>query len=83
MSRKIVFTAPEAGQKPAVRIVFKGKDLNDYYSLRKIAREDFGVSQTDLGRQIICDFLERYRQAKKAGQDAIVKKMQTALYLED
>lgn len=57
--------------------------MNDYYSLRKIAREDFAVAQTTLGRQIICDWLKMYREAKKNGHDAVVKKMQTALYLED
>jgi len=83
MSRRIVFLKPEDGQKPAIRIEFKGKTLNDYYSLRKIAKEDFEVSQTDLGRQIICDWLKRYRVTKRGGQAALLKKMQTALYLED
>lgn len=83
MTRRIVYTKPEANQKPAIRVEFKGRNLNDYYALRKIAREDFAVSQTELSRRILQDFLKMYREAKKEGNKKLLDKLQTALYLEN
>lgn len=57
----------DAKYQPAVRIVFKGKDQSDYFSLKKTAEEDFETTQTALGRLIICDWLKMYRDLKKAG----------------
>lgn len=70
MSRTRVFTkmvAADAKYQPAVRIVFKGKYQSDYFSLKKIAEEDFDTNQTDLGRKILCDWLNQYREHKKNG----------------
>ena len=64
MSRKIVHKKAAAGLKPAVRVSFGGKTLNDYFSLRKIAVEDYGMTQTTLARIIITDFLKAYREKK-------------------
>lgn len=83
MSRKIKFTKPESGQKPAVRIEFKGATLSDYYSLRRIAIEDFDVTQTELGRKIISDWLKRYRGAVKGGEERTVRQMSMALDLDN
>lgn len=81
MSRKIRFVKPVAGEIPAVRIQFKGAALNDYFSLRKVAREDFGVTQTELGRKIICEWLKRYREAMKGKEERVIRQMTLALEL--
>lgn len=78
MSRTRVFTkmvGSDAKYQPAVRIVFKGKDQSDYFSLKKIAEDDFDVTQTALGRLIICDWLRNYRDIKKAGHSAKAQQM--------
>jgi hypothetical protein len=82
MSRKIRYVKPAAGEKPAVRIEFKGAVLNDYFSLRKVARDDFGVTQTELGRKIICDWLKRYRAAVSGDEARVIRQMTLALGLE-
>ena len=81
MTRKIRYTKPVAGEKPAVRIEFAGAALNDYFSLRRIATEDFGISQTTLGRKIIREWLGRYRAAVNAGQTSLVRQLTLALEL--
>lgn len=81
MSRKIRYVKPTAGETPAVRIEFRGAVLNEYFSLRKVAREDFGVTQTELGRKIICEWLKRYREAVKGKEEKIVRQMTLALEL--
>lgn len=84
MSRTRVFTkmvAADAKYQPAVRIVFKGKCQSDYFSLKKIAEEDFDTNQTDLGRKIICDWLNQYRESKKTGE--IKKTQQMVLILRE
>lgn len=84
MSRTRVFTkmvAADAKYQPAVRIVFKGKYQSDYFSLKKIAEEDFDTNQTDLGRKILCDWLNQYREHKKNGDTK--KSQQMVLILRD
>jgi len=81
MARKIVFIKPEAGIKPAIRMEFKGPTLNDYFSLRKIAQEDFGVKQTVLARKIICEWLKHYRGAVRDGDMKTVRQLALALEL--
>lgn len=38
-----------------------------YFSLNKIAVEDFETNQTDFCRRVLIDWLLRYRTEKKAG----------------
>jgi len=79
VSRAIKFTKAVAGEKPAVRIEFAGRVLNDYFSLRKIARDDFNIPQTTLARKIICEWLKRYREAVKNGEERAVRQMTLAI----
>lgn len=81
MSRKREYVKAEAGQKPAVRVGFGGKTLNDYYSILRIAREVFGVPQATLCRQILVDWVRLFRNEETGGGTALLKKMQTALNL--
>jgi len=70
MGKKRVFTkmvSADAKYQPAIRIQFKGKDQSDYFSLYKIAAEDFEIPGTSLGRLIICQWLKQYREKKKNG----------------
>lgn len=78
MARTRVFTqmvSKDAKYKPAVRIVFTGKDQADYFSLNKIAKEDFETNQTNLARLIICEWLREYREKKKAGKPTGTQQM--------
>lgn len=79
MGRKRVFTkmvSKDAKYQPAIRITFKGKDQSDYFSLKKIAEEDFApITQTGLGRLIICDWLREYREHKREGRTAKAQQM--------
>lgn len=78
MARTRVFNKPvtkDAKYKPAVRIVFAGKYQSDYFSLNKIANEDFETNQTNLARIIICEFLKDYREKKKAGKPTGTQQM--------
>jgi len=78
MARPRVFTQmvpKDAKYKPAVRIEFFGKYQADYFSLNKIAKEDFDTNQTALARQIICDFLRIYREKKAAGRPTGTQQM--------
>lgn len=78
MARPRVFTkmvTSEAKYQPAVRITFKGKDQSDYFSLNKIAKEDFETNQTALARLIICEWLKKYRENKKAGRPTGTQQM--------
>ena len=68
MPRPRVFTqmvSKDAKYQPAIRIEFAGKYQSDYFSLRKIAENDFETTQTNLGRLIICDWLRLYRERLK------------------
>lgn len=70
MSGKRVFVRPvskEAKYKPAVRVEFGGKWQADYFSIRKIAEEDFDVKQATLCRLILADWAKMYRINKEAG----------------
>lgn len=70
MGKKRVFTkmvAADAKYQPAIRIQFKGKDQSDYFSLYKVAKEDFEMPGTTLGRLIICQWLKAYREKKRNG----------------
>lgn len=78
MGKKRVFTKmvpADAKYQPAVRIQFKGKHQSDYFSLKKIAEEEFSTNQTNLGRLIICEWLNNFRTARKNGADGKVKQM--------
>lgn len=58
----------ESKRQPAIRIDFKGKFQADYFSLNKIAVEDFMTNQTALARQILSDWVKQYREAKAGGK---------------
>lgn len=75
MTRKRTFTKPESGQDPAISVTYKGAHLMAYYSIYKIAREDFGITGTALLRNISLDFLKRYQGAKRDGQTRVVEQM--------
>jgi hypothetical protein len=60
MSRKIVFRRAKAGGRPAVRVEFKGKYQEMYFSLRNIAEVEFGIRQTQLARMILCEWVSLY-----------------------
>lgn len=75
MTRARVFKTPDSKKTPAIRIEFKGKNLMNYFSLNKVAVEDFETNQTDLCRRILVDWLSLYRNEKKAGNDTACRKM--------
>ena len=58
----------ESERQPAIRIEFRGKFQAEYFSLNKIAVEDFEMSQTALARCILVDWVKQYRESKKAGK---------------
>jgi hypothetical protein len=76
MTRKIVNTKPVAGAKPAVRVEFAGKYQTDYFSLRKIAINDFRMSQTGLARMILCEWIRNYRGETEPGKARILHSLQ-------
>lgn len=85
MARTRVFTKmvpADAKYMPAIRIQFKGKYQAEYFSLRKIAEEDFQSNQTALGRLIICDWLKDYRERKAAGRPTGTQQMVMILAAE-
>jgi hypothetical protein len=65
----------DAKYMPAIRITFTGKDQSDYFSLNKIATEDFETNQTALARLIITEWLRDYREKKKAGKSTGTQQM--------
>ena len=70
MARTRVFTKMVPGDSesmPAIRIEFKGKYQVDYFSLRKVAEEDFETNQTMLARLILHDWLLAWREGKIKG----------------
>ena len=78
MPRTRVFTRPvnkEAKYQPAIRVEFAGKYQVDYFSLRKIAEEDFETSQTALARLILSEWARVYRENKAAGKPLGVQQM--------
>jgi hypothetical protein len=78
MPRTRVFTkmvARDAERKPAIRVEFNGKYQVDYFSIRKIAEEDFGTSQTALSRLILSEWVKEYREKKAAGKPLGVQQM--------
>lgn len=76
MTRKIVNTKPVAGGKPAVRVEFAGKYQTDYFSLRKIAINDFRMSQTGLARMVLCEWIRNYRGETEPGKARILQSLQ-------
>lgn len=78
MPRTRVFTRMvpnDAERKPAIRVEFNGKYQVEYFSLRKIAEEDFGTSQTALSRLILSEWARAYREKKAAGKPLGVQQM--------
>ncbi|HEX6827178.1 MAG TPA: hypothetical protein VF077_12745 [Nitrospiraceae bacterium] len=78
MPRTRVFTRMvpnDADRKPAIRVEFNGKYQVEYFSIRKIAEEDFGTSQTALSRLILCEWARQYREKKAAGKPLGVQQM--------
>ncbi len=82
MTRAIVHTKPVSGAKPAIRVEFQKKALNDYFSLRRIAVEDFGMSQTSLARMILCDWIRKYRTETEQGKALAQKVLQSSMNFE-
>lgn len=78
MSGKRVFTkpvGPDAKYKPAIRVEFAGKNQTDYFSLKRIAEEKFGVKQAALCRLILCEWAKDYRGKEAADQTKAAQQM--------
>jgi hypothetical protein len=80
MTRKRRFTKVEAGQKPAIRVGFHGKNINEYYSLLRIAREHFKMPQATLARQVLVDFVKSFRMAEGDGDLKRMERIQLKLF---
>lgn len=72
MTRTRVFTKMLPGDSPkmpAIRIEFRGKYQVDYFSVNKIAKEDFENSTgTSLARLILHEWLMDYQRRKREGR---------------
>lgn len=82
MSKTRVFTKMVSGDSPrmpAIRIAFKGKYQVDYFSLNKIAAEDFETAGTTLGRQVIHEWILNYRRKKEEGKPTGAEQMSMIL----
>lgn len=86
MANKRVFTKmvkSDAKYQPAVRITFTGRYQVDYFTLANAA-EAHGTNQTNMGRQIISDWLRvwRAKQVWNKGEKG-TKNQQIILNLKD
>ena len=75
MSRKIVFKKPKAGGRPAIRVEFREKFQEVYFSLRNIAEMDFKNRQTKLARMILCDWVAFYETRLGAAKSRMVEQL--------
>jgi len=64
MGRKLVRTVavPKGSKRPLdIRITFNNLDQGALLTFRKIARESYAVTATQLARQVLIDFVSEYR----------------------
>lgn len=82
MSKRRVFVRPvskTSKYQPAIRVAFTGAAQNDYFALKRIAEEDFEITQAELSRLILCDFVRSWKALRENGPKAAAEQIEMRL----